>query len=89
MLRQMATEAFTLALLKFAVENGIAKWEDIQKRVKKISFGVVGVQAGIEFHDSQQTKIALKELISELTKHNHKILLLLDEVQILSRDKKK
>lgn len=81
-------EIFTSALLEFAVDIGATKWEKFQKRVKKISASAAGIQAGIEFRDPQQAKITLKEVITELTKHHHKLLLLLDEVQILSRDEK-
>ena len=83
-----ATESFTLALVEFAVNMGAAKWEKFQKRIKKISAGAIGIKAGIEFRDPKQTKMTLKEVMAELTRHNSKILLLLDEVQILAREEK-
>ncbi len=79
-------EAFTLALLEFAVESGITKWGKFQSRIKKISAGAVGIQAGVEFRDPQQAKITLKEVMTLLAKNKHKTLLLLDEVQVLSQD---
>lgn len=83
-----ATEAFTLALLEFATEIGSLKSEKLRNRIKKISVGAIGIQAGIEFKDSRQSQLALKEIMSELAKHNKKILLLLDEIQILSHNEK-
>ena len=79
-------EAFTLALLSFAIEIGVATWGKFKKNIQKISAGAIGFQAGIEFRDPQQVKITLKELMDMLKKHPKKILLLLDEVQILARD---
>ena len=58
------------------------------KRVKKIEGGIGGVQAGLEFRDPQQAQMTLKEVMENLAKHPGKILLLMDEVQVLSRDKK-
>ncbi len=80
-----AKEAFTLALIEFAIEMGEPKWEKFRKRIKG---SIAGLHAGLEFRDPQQTKITLKEIITDLAKQNHKILLLLDEVQILSLDAK-
>ncbi len=81
-----AKEAFTLALIEFAIEMGVIKQEKFHKRIKKIGGGIAGIRAGLEFRDPQETKITLKEIIADLAKQNHKILLLLDEVQILSMD---
>lgn len=83
-----AKESFTLALIEFAIEMGGIKWEKFQKRIKKVEGGIAGIHAGLEFRDPQQTKFTLKEIITDLAKQNHKILLLLDEVQILSIDAK-
>lgn len=81
-----AKEPFTAALAEFAVDIGAIKWEKLQKRIKKISAGAAGIQAGIEFRNPEQAKITVKEVMAELAKHRHKTLLLLDEVQVLSRD---
>ena len=83
-----AAESFTLALVDFAISIGVIKENKFQKRIKKISAKAVGIKADIEFRDSKQTKMTLKEVISELTKYGDKILLLLDEVQILAREEK-
>lgn len=83
-----AKEAFTLALVEFATEIGATKWEKFQKRIKKVEGGIIGIRAGLEFRDPQQVQITLKEIIAVLAKHHRKTLLLLDEVQVLSRDEK-
>lgn len=83
-----AKEAFTLTLVEFAAEIGAIKWEKFQKRIKKIEGGIVSIRAGVEFHEPQQAQITLKEVIAELAKYHHKILLMLDEVQVLSGDEK-
>lgn len=83
-----AKEVFTLALVEFAVEMGTIKREKFHKRVKKIEGGIIGIRAGLEFRDSRQAQITIKEVLAELAKHHDKILLLLDEVQVLSRDEK-
>lgn len=83
-----AQEAFTLALVDFAIEMGGIKWEKFQKRIKKFEGGIVGIHVGFELREPQQTKVTLKEIMAELAKQNYKTLLLLDEVQILSIDPK-
>ncbi|MBB71719.1 MAG: hypothetical protein CMF50_04920 [Legionellales bacterium] len=81
-----AKQAFTLALADFAVEVGAIKWDKFHKQIKKIEGGIAGVRAGLEFHDPQQVQITLKEIITSLAKKQHRVLLLLDEVQVLAQD---
>lgn len=83
-----AKEAFTLDLLEFAIEIGTTQLAKLQKRIKKIEGQFVGIRASVEFNEPQQAQLTLKEIISELAKHHNKIVLLLDEVQILSNDEK-
>ena len=83
-----AREAFTLALIEFAVEVGAVKQEKFQKKIKKVEGGFLGIHGELEFRDPKQAQSTIKEVFSQLAKHHHKVLLLLDEVQIISQDKK-
>ncbi len=83
-----AKEVFTSALVEFAIETKVMKWEKFQKRIKKIEAGISGVHAGFEFRDPNEAKTTLKEIMQALAKQPHKTLLLLDEVQILALDEK-
>lgn len=79
-----AVDSFTNALVEFAFEIGAIKKN---KRIKKITGGGAGIQLGVEFGDLEQAKVTLKEVTTALTKSKRKVLLLLDEVQVLSEDR--
>jgi len=83
-----AKEAFTSALINFAITLGSIKSEKLLKHIKKIEGGISGIHAGFEFRDLEHVQITLKEIMEKLAKKPGKILLLMDEVQVLSRDKK-
>lgn len=83
-----AIASFTLALVNFAIDTGVVKKNMFQEHIKKISAGVAGINAGIEFHNIKQSEMTLKEVMTKLGQHNHKILLLLDEVQSLATEEK-
>ncbi len=71
-------EAFTSALVDFAINIETTRLDKFQKRIKKLSAKVVGFQAAIEFKDEKQVKLALKEVIVDLVNNHSKILFLLD-----------
>lgn len=76
-------QAFTLALMQFAVDIGATKWSKLQQYIKKVSAGVGGVQAGVELREPDQVSYSLKDVMAALAKHKP-MLLLLDEVQALA-----
>lgn len=80
-----AAADFTRAITDFAAELGILKSDNLLKKIGKIGAGIGGVSADIEFKDSAKSQKTMKEVISLLSKKS-KLLLLLDEVQILSQD---
>lgn len=81
-------QEFNLALRKFAAQlNNNSKSSDVFKKIKKISGGLTGVNAEIEFNSFDQNADNLHEIFSDLNKQGN-ILLLLDEVQILAKQNK-
>lgn len=80
-----AKPEFTKAITTFAINEGALKSGSLLKRVSKIGGGAGGVSANIELADVKNTEKTMKEVIDLLCKQG-KVLLLLDEVQILSQD---
>lgn len=79
-----AKEEFTAALADFAGKVGISiKVSKFLGKIKKVSGEAAGIKAGIELQEVKQTTAGMKEVFSNLAK-NGKILLLLDEIQVLS-----
>lgn len=74
-----ASDAFTTALLSFAETRPY----QLVKGIKKISGAWVGLKADIELTSHNRAN-DLKEIISRLGK-NHKVLLLMDEIQTLAQ----
>lgn len=83
-----AKEAFTLELMTFAMEIGAIRQDKFHKHVKKVAGGIASLQGSIEFRDASQLQLTMKDIFTLLAKHNQKILLLLDEVQVLSANNK-
>jgi len=83
--KRNAQEEFSKALASFAEKTGISV--DFFKKIKKISGEVVGIKANVELRDPEQIKIRMKEILHELSKKK-KVLLLLDEVQVLTKEER-
>ena len=83
---EKALEEFTKELASFTQKTDTiySKTGRLLKRVKKISGQAAGVKAEIELNNPHAIDHNLKSLISRLATRN-KILLLLDEVQILAQ----
>lgn len=80
------TNEFTRALAEFAEKNGfIKKTGKLLEKIKQVSGEAVGVKAAIRFATSQEIKKNMKQIMEQLAERG-KILLLLDEVQILALD---
>ena len=76
---------FTTALIQFAEHSGLSlKSLKLFKYIKKVSGKFIGVEAGIEFDNSQQLHDSMKEVLVHLAKHK-KLMLLVDEIQVLAR----
>lgn len=85
--KENAAQAFTQALTNFAKEtNLLNKSQRLFNKVSKVSGEVMGVKAGLEFHDSNQMHHDMKQLLSQLQQRG-RLLLLLDEIQTLAQDK--
>jgi len=85
LLRFSAQEEFTLALARFAEKSGVkVNSLGFLKRIKKISGGIGGIEAAIELGDPDIVKTSMKELLEALSAKT-KVLLLLDEVQVLAK----
>jgi hypothetical protein len=80
-----ATIDFTKGITDFATKQGTLKSGGILKKISKIGGGVGGITADIELKGSINAQKTMKEIIDLLCKDD-KLLLLLDEVQILSHD---
>ena len=81
-----ASIEFTKALLKFSEEIGIvSKAKRLLKHVNKVSAKAGGIQAAVEFNTAESIYEDVKEIIQYLAKQG-KILLLMDEVQVLAQD---
>lgn len=80
-----AQEDFTKALLQFANEMGIkTRLLKSLKHLKKINGKFAGFEAGIEFENDAQLQASMKEIIEKLAKRK-KIMLLIDEIQVLAK----
>ena len=78
-------EEFALALVRFAEKIGIrVNSLEFFKRIKRISGSVKGVEAAIELGDPDTAKTSMKEIFEALYTKK-KILLLLDEAQVLAK----
>jgi uncharacterized protein len=76
-------EEFTNSLANFAEKNGaISNKNSILSRVRKIGAEAVGVKANIEFEKSENIS-DMKSIFSSLAEKG-KILLLMDEIQVLA-----
>ena len=80
-----ARAEFTKSITTFARNEGALKSGGILKRVRKIAGGAGGLSANIELSEALNTEKTMKEVVDLLCKEG-KVLLLLDEVQILSQD---
>lgn len=67
--------------------NNLTKQKKALSRIKKISGELIGIKAGIELHQPTAASSNIKTIIAELAQNN-KILLLMDEIQILAKNKK-
>lgn len=82
-----AKSEFSEALIDFSKNNGVTtKAKNVLGQFKKISGETVGIKAGIELREPRSPKTNIKNLIARISKQG-KILLLMDEVQILSKNK--
>lgn len=82
-----AAMAFTLALARFAESIGsTAKAIKFLKHIKNISGEAAGIKGSITFNDPQELQIGMKEILGHLAS-KYKILLLLDEIQVLAKNK--
>lgn len=78
--------AFTEALIEFAERvHVVANRDAFRSRIKKIAGSVANVEAKIEFHHTAPIQYDVKKIIAALAK-SHRVLLLLDEVQVLATD---
>lgn len=57
------------------------------KKIKAVSGEAGGIKAGLEFRDSEKSHTKMKEIFKKLSKKK-KVLLLLDEIQALTKDAK-
>lgn len=76
---------FAYALKKFVESMSIlSKTKKLLTNVSKVGGGVAGVKAEVEFHENTKLQIDLKEVMKYLATKG-KVLLLMDEVQILGQ----
>lgn len=76
---------FTQSLIQFAVEiDSFAAPKRLLKQIDKISGEITGIKGSIQFKESKDISNNMKEVMKQLAKKG-KILLLLDEVQILAQ----
>jgi hypothetical protein len=82
-----AATSFTQALLRFTEKNiPLHATRKIFSKLKKVSGKAVGIGASIELENIKQAHTTMREIMEQLSKH--RVLLLLDEVQMLAEDKK-
>lgn len=63
----------------------LSKSKNITKRIKTLSGGVVGFQGSVEMNNSQAEKIDFREMLTTISKQ-HKLILLMDEIQALTKN---
>lgn len=83
-----ARNEFTKDLENFAIENNlIPKQKKLLNKISKIGGEIKSlVKAEVELRQPQQLQADMKKIISQMAEH-HKILLLLDEIQMLADEK--
>lgn len=80
-----AAAEFCKSLTSFAEKIGLGR--NLLEKVSKVSGEALGVKAGIEFTKSKNHNTNVKDIIAKLAEKN-KILLLMDEVQVLAQNPK-
>ncbi len=79
--------AFTKSLQEcFDEKDFLKKSKQLTHKIKNISAGFVGMQGSIELHNPTADPIQFKDLLVAASKHQ-KLLLLMDEIQALAKDK--
>ncbi len=82
---EQVQEEFTSALIAFAEKMGLPSKRSVFMRVRKIGAEAAGIKASVELDGAKERNVDMKTIFSFLA-DEAKIILLMDEVQILSNN---